>query len=169
MAFSMKKIAMIAAACLALAANGGTIDRAAAMIKRSEGFRPSVYRCEAGRKTIGYGFTSAALVSKGTMTEAEASAELNKICGEIVKGLRADLGTSLKESEEAAIVSFIYNVGWGNYKASSLRRLLKEGRRGAIVGIEFRRWVYVRKGKSKVVCRGLAIRRAREARCFMCG
>lgn len=169
----MKSLLMTATALLAMAytAMGDTIDKASTLLKGFEGFRPSVYKCEAGKDTIGYGFTSKELIAKGRMTEAEASAELKRICEDIALKLRAELGNGniLTASEEAAIVSFVYNVGWYNFKTSTLCRLLKEGRRGAVIGVELRRWVYVTKGGKKVVSKGLAKRRDKEARTFLLG
>lgn len=169
----MKKLLMTATALLAMAytAMGDTIDKASALLKGFEGFRPSVYKCEAGKDTIGYGFTSKELIAKGRMTETEASTELKRICEGIAKNLRAELGNgnTLTASEEAAIVSFIYNVGWYNFKTSTLCRLLKEGRRGAIIGVELRKWVYVTKGGKKVVSKRLANRRGKEVMMFLIG
>ena len=162
-------IAVIAAVAAATAASGKT--DAARLVKGFEGFRPSVYKCEAGRATIGYGFTSAKMVAKGRMTETEASAELARVCGEIEAMLRKELGkgNELKPNEAAAVVSFIYNVGWDAFKKSTMCRLLKEGKRGAAVGREFRKWVYVRKGGKRTVSKGLSIRRHKEAMTFLCG
>ena len=156
---------------MAYTAMGDTIDKASTLLKGFEGFRPSVYKCEAGKDTIGYGFTSKELIAKGRMTEEEASVELKRICEGIAKNLREELGNgnTLTASEEAAIVSFIYNVGWYNFKTSTLCRLLKEGRRGAVVGVELRKWVYVTKDGKKMESKGLAKRRGEEARAFLVG
>ena len=170
---TMKKLMVVSTALLAMAytAMGNTIDKASTLLKGFEGFRPSVYKCEAGKDTIGYGFTSKELIAKGRMTEAEASAELKRICEGITIKLRNELGNgnTLTASEEAAIVSFIYNVGWYNFKTSTLCRLLKEGRRGAIIGVELRKWVYVTKGGKKVVSKGLVRRRDKEVMTFLIG
>ena len=40
-------------------------ETAVAFIKLNEGFKSEVYTCTAGKKTIGYGFTSKAIVAKG--------------------------------------------------------------------------------------------------------
>ena len=169
----MKKLMVVTTAILAMAytAMGDTIDKASTLLKGFEGFRPSVYKCEADKDTIGYGFTSKELIAKGRMTEEEASVELKRICEGIAKNLRAELGNgnTLTASEEAAIVSFIYNVGWYNFKTSTLCRLLKEGKRGAVIGVEIRRWVYVTKGGKKVASKGLANRRDKEAMMFLVG
>ena len=169
----MKKLLILTAtALLAMStALGASPDKAAELLKGLEGFRPSVYKCEAGKPTIGYGFTSKAMVGRGRMTEAEASAELSRICGRIRARLRAELGKGnrLSPNEEAAVVSFIYNVGWANFRGSTMCRLLKQGRRGAAVAAEFRRWVYVTKGGRKTASRGLRNRRAKEAAVFLRG
>ena len=163
------RIAIALAVALMTATASGACSRAAGLLKGFEGFRPSIYKCEAGRDTIGYGFTEGRLLARGRMTEGEATAELERICGEIAGRLRKEGGIILNPSEEAAVVSFVYNVGWGAFKSSMMFRLLKAGRRGAAIGAEFRKWVYVTKGGKKVVSKGLASRRAEEARVFMCG
>lgn len=169
----MKRLLIVTAtALLAMAtAYGASTEQAAELLKGFEGFRPSVYKCEAGKRTIGYGFTSAAMVGKGHITEAEASAELSRICDSLTAKLRAELGNgnTLKPHEEAAVVSFIYNVGWTNFKNSKMCRLLKSGIRGTRVGLEFRRWVFVTKGGKKVVSKGLRNRRHKEMMTFLLG
>ena len=164
----MKKLLTMAAALIALhSAYGANV--AEDLIKGFEGFRPSVYVCKAGRATIGYGFTSKRMVAKGRVTEAEASAELSRLCKGIALKLRKELGegNTLKPHEEAALVSFIYNIGWTNFKNSTMCRLLKQGRRGAVVGVEFHKWNKITKDGKKVVLKGLARRRTREARLFL--
>ena len=169
----MKRLMLTATAILAMgyAAMGDTMDKAIGLLKGFEGFRPTVYKCEAGKATIGYGFTSKELVAKKQMSETEASAELARICKGIAVQLRKEIGTAkpLTAAQEAAVVSFIYNVGWANFKNSTMCRLLKEGKRGAVIGAEFRKWVYVTKDGKKVVSKGLANRRAKEARTFLVG
>lgn len=145
-------------------AEAGTVG----FVKRAEGFRATVYRDAAGRKTIGYGFTSDRMVGRGRLSEAEAAAELKRICRSITLRLRAELGGKrLSASEETAVVSFIYNVGWANFKASTMCRLLKSGKRGEAVASEFSKWIYVTKGGRKVVSKGLKARREKERRKFL--
>ena len=168
----MKRLVIVGmAVVIGTMAMGGTIDKATGLLKGFEGFRSSVYKCDAGKATIGYGFTSKAMIAKGHITEADASKELKRICEGIALKLRKEIGTAkpLTASQEAAVVSFVYNVGWTSFKTSTMCRLLKEGKRGAVVGAEFRKWVYVTKGGKKVVSKGLANRRAKEARIFQMG
>lgn len=166
----MKTIAYIVATALAvmMADTTEAATKAAAFLKTVEGFRSTAYSDAAGNRTIGYGFTSASWVGKKRVSEGEASVELSRICRRLSAMLRAELGgQTLTVAEEAALISFIYNVGWGNFKSSTMCRLLKEGKRGAVVADEFTRWVYVTKGGRKVVCDGLKSRRTKERRQFM--
>ena len=166
----MKRLFYIVAAALAVMATDTTeaADKAAAFLKTVEGFRATAYSDAAGKSTIGYGFTSTAMIGRGRITETEASTELSRLCRSISARLRAELGSQkLTVAEESAVVSFIYNVGWGNFRTSTMCRMLKEGKRGWVVADEFARWVYVTKGGRKVVCNGLKRRREKERRRFM--
>ena len=160
----------VAIAALAVMATD-TVDaaqKAATFLKSVEGFRATAYQDPTGKRTIGYGFTSSHMVGKGTMGEAEASAELSRICREISSMLRTELkGQHLTPSQEAALISFIYNVGWANFRSSTLCRLLKSGKRGRVVADEFARWVYVTKDGRKVISKGLVVRREKERRKFL--
>ena len=162
-------LALAAIATAALTSSGA--DRAVELLKGFEGFRAKPYLCEAGRKTIGYGFTSKEWTSRKSVSESEAAKELKRLADGIAAKLRAELGEGnrLTANEEAAVVSFIYNIGWWNFKNSTMCRLLKEGRRGAVVAAEFHRWVYVTKDGRKTVSEGLKNRRRKEARCFLKG
>lgn len=166
----MKSIIKIvfAALVMMITQNTEAETKAANFLKTVEGFRPTEYKDLSGISAIGYGFTSSAMVGKGRLTEAEASVELSRICRGIAAKLRAELGNQrLSVSEETAVISFIYNVGWANFKVSTMCRLLKEGKRGKVVADEFSRWVYITKGGRKVVCKGLKTRREKERIIFM--
>lgn len=166
----MRAIRYIVVAALAVMCTdtAEAAKKATAFLKTVEGFRSTAYHDAAGNRTIGYGFTSAEMLCKVRITEVEASMELARICRDISARLRAELGGQrLTVAEEAALISFIYNVGWSNFKTSTMCRLLKEGKRGRVVADEFNKWVYVTKGGRKVVCDGLKTRRAMERQRFM--
>lgn len=152
--------AAFAAVCLTSFA-----DKATDLIKGHEGYRASVYRCQAGVKAIGYGFTDEHLIRKGRMTREEADSVLQGKCIGIRRMIRRDF-KGLTANEEAALVSFVYNVGWGRFKTSSMYRHLVRGSRGRIIGNEFRKWVYVTKGGKRVKSRGIQKRREAEATLF---
>lgn len=163
-----KTIVLFAAMCgFTLAASAQTT---ADFIKKFEGYRASAYTCAAGKKTIGYGFTDASVVAKGRITKDEADKELTRLCNSIAAKVRSEIakgkGKPLTAKEETAIVSFVYNVGWHNFKRSTLLRLLKQGKRGAAIGAELRKWKYVTANGRKTVSKGLARRRNAEAAMF---
>lgn len=167
----MKRYIIILAAVAFVSLTSSGADMAADLLKGLEGFQSSSYLCEAGRPTIGYGFTSRELVAKGYITRKEADKELDRTCRAIANKLHKELGakTILAPHEEAALVSFIFNVGWGNFKSSTMCAMLKKGVRGAAIGAEFHRWVYITKNGRKVESRGLCKRRKKEAQMFLCG
>jgi GH24 family phage-related lysozyme (muramidase) len=73
----------------------------------------------------------------------------------------------LTDSQQTALVSFIFNLGAGRFQASTLRQKLNRKEFDAAVQ-EFERWVYARhpiKGMMKL--RGLSSRRRREAMLFL--
>ena len=159
------------AAIILMATVAGSLyaSDAVCMLKGIEGFRATEYRDTGGKRTIGYGFTGRRQVAKRRYTEAEASAELRSICDGIAYRLRVEMGrgNELTAREEAAIVSFVYNVGWDKFLSSTMFRLLKGGKRGHVVANEFGKWVYVRKNGRKVISRGLVRRREKERRMFL--
>lgn len=145
-------------------------DRAADFIKRYEGFKSSAYLCQAGEWAIGYGFTDKKLIAKGYISQTEADIELDRICREIRIRLRRELKRQhLTEHEETAVISFIYNIGWYNFKCSRMFRLIVQGKRGSVVADEFLRWVYVSQSGRKVKSRGIQKRRVYEAMMFKKG
>lgn len=159
---------VLAATTVMVADMSEAASEAAAFLKKVEGFRASAYEDSGGTRTIGYGFTSPELLRKGKMSEREASLELSGICRNISARLREELkGQSMTVKEESALISFIYNVGWSNFKGSTMCRLLKEGKRGKEVADEFSRWIYVTRGGRKVVCEGLKERREKERMRFI--
>jgi len=159
--------AALAALFLPLSAVGNAASESVELLKRLEGFRPSAYLCQAGELAIGYGFTDQRIVSRGTISRAEADRELKRLCDSLLRKIRMDLkGRSLTDTQTAAIVSFAYNVGWGTYRTSTVRRMILQGRRGADVAEEIRKWVFVTQDGRKIRSRGLQKRRLTEALMF---
>ena len=131
---------------------------AISMIAKYEGFSDKVYTCPGGHKTIGYGFTDADLVKKGTITRAEA----DKVLGKKVRAELAFLREHVKgltPKQEAACVSWIYNLGRGNFLNSTFLKKLK-ARDFKAAQIECNKWVYAKGTKLN----GLVKRRAAEAK-----
>ena len=121
------------------------------LIKRFEGFSSKAYLCPAGKWTIGYG----TVVKEGHPNVSEKQAEdmlMDRICD-----IEEDLSFMLilSQNQFDALVSFIYNVGMGAFKKSTM---LKKIRAGEPADMEFERWVYAN-GR---VLEGLKARRKAE-------
>lgn len=114
----------------------------------------------AGVPTVGYGFTDPAVVNAAphpiprmdrllefeTMRRESAAISLSPILGDPVNARRL-----------VAITSFIFNLGAGNYRASTLRRRVNEGN-WYRAGDEILRWKFA--GGKPI--RGLLMRRKAE-------
>jgi len=144
--------------------------KATQLIKESEGFRPVVYRCQAGKATIGYGFTDKNLIAKGSMTKDEANNILNVKVLKAGRRIRRLVGTDVKltDGQMAALVSLYFNIGEGNFKESTLLKVIKSGQLEAAPSA-LRMWVKYtdKKSGNKLTSKGLVIRRAREIKVWL--
>lgn len=131
-------------------------------LKRWEGLRTEAYRDSAGILTIGYGHTAAAgppAVSPGmTITEAEAETIFRRDLETFERAVERNVKVPLTDNQFAALVSFVYNVGEGAFKKSTLLRKLNAGDYDGVPN-ELGKWVNA--GGQRV--QGLANRRAAEA------
>lgn len=143
-----------------------TSKRALQFIKDHEGLRLKAYKDAVGVLTIGYGHTSDDYfkVKRGqVITNAKALDLLNHDIEEAEAGIDNLLTKPLPNGNMyGAIVSFVFNVGIGAFKKSTLlKKLNKEDYTGAAK--EFGKWV---KGGGKTLP-GLVRRRAEEKALFM--
>ncbi len=130
------------------------------LIKEFEGLRLEAYLCPANVWTIGYGHTKT--VRKGMkITKAKADELLLVDIAWVKNCAESAVKAELSANQVAAVYSFIYNVGAGAFRSSTLLRKLNKGdHKGA--ANEFKRW---NKGGGKVL-KGLVRRRAAEAKLF---
>lgn len=126
------------------------------LIKQFEGLRLEAYLCPAGIWTIGYGHTSG-VSPNSFITIQEADEYLHRDVAAIEMQLNK-LNLSLRQCQWDAIVSFVFNVGIGNFKASTLLAKIRINPDDNSIIDEFLRWVYAN-GK---VMRGLQKRRLTE-------
>lgn len=128
------------------------------LVKKFEGFRSKAYRCPAGVWTIGYGTTSG--VSKGQqVTQGEAELMLSTDLAVAINAVRNAVKVKLNDNQLSALASFVYNVGEGAFKGSTLLKKLNAGDYGAVPS-ELRKWTHA--GGRMLV--GLAVRRDAEAK-----
>ncbi|MDS9468223.1 glycoside hydrolase family protein [Paracoccus sp. MBLB3053] len=140
-----------------------TNDAGLQVIKDSEGLRLTAYYDSGRVLTIGYGHTSAAgspRVAVGmTITAAEADEILRRDVAGAEAGVAELVTIDLTENQFSALVSFVFNIGRGQFAASTLLRKLNAG---ADPASEFDRWIY----DDGVRLNGLVTRRAKERALF---
>lgn len=127
------------------------------LIKTFEGYRGEAYLCPAGVPTIGYGHTAGVELGD-TCTRAEAEEFLKEDLRTAENTVNAQ-DLDLNQHQFDALVSFVYNVGSGNFQNSTLLKMLKDdttAREG--LEDEWKKWKY----SNKKVLKGLVRRRAAE-------
>lgn len=133
------------------------------LIKSFEGFVPLEYTCVAGKRTIGYGHVLAPEEKYVCgLCEREAEKLLRKDLDIAEKAVDKLVEVPLLEHQKDALVSFVFNVGIGTFKKSTLLKELNAGRYDRIPQ-QLSRWIYVN-GRP---CAGLMRRRRAEAALFV--
>ena len=130
------------------------------LIKEFEGCYLKAYLCPANVWTIGYGHTKTA--KKGmVITHEEAERLLEQDVAWVKAAVTGAVKVPLTANQISALYSFVFNVGAGAFRSSTLLRKLNAG---DYVGAQkqFRRW---NKANGRVL-RGLTRRRAAEAWLF---
>lgn len=137
-----------------------TSPKGIALIIEFEGLRLKAYQCPGGVWTIGYGHTAG--VKPGmVITEAQAEEYLKANLIAFERYLNG-LGLALNQNQFDALISFIYNVGTGNFSNSTLLRKVRANPQDNSIMDEFLRWVYS-KGR---VLPGLQRRRLAEMKLY---
>lgn len=135
--------------------------RDVSLIKEFEGLYLEAYLCPAKKWTIGYGHTKT--VKPGMkITEAGADALLRHDLAWCEDAVNDNVKVPLTQNQYDALVSFIFNVGAGAFKRSTLLRKLNAGDYAGAAN-EFPRW---NKGGGRVL-RGLVRRREAERKLFL--
>ena len=130
------------------------------LIKHFEGCELEAYKCPAGVWTIGYGHIKG--VSEGmTITQEEAEQMLKDEMAEYEGYVNKLVTVELNQNQFDAMVSWVYNLGGGNLKASTLLKVLNEGDYAGVPA-QMMRW---NKAGGKVL-EGLTRRRQAEADLF---
>lgn len=131
------------------------------LIKKFEGLRTNAYLCPAGILTIGYGHTSG--VSPGdkiTGQQADEYLREDVLVAEIT--VNTNVTVDMSQGQFDALVSFVFNLGAGNFVKSTLLTKLNDGDYAGAAD-EFPRWVNAG-GKPLA---GLVKRRAAERSLFL--
>ena len=130
------------------------------LIRFFEGLELNAYQCAAGVWTIGYGHTKD--VQQGmTISEARANEMLAEELNEYESSINGLVTVELNQDQFDAMVSWVYNLGVGNLKASTLLKVLNAGDYDGVPA-QMMRW---NKAGGKVL-EGLTRRRQAEADMF---
>ena len=131
------------------------------LIKEFEGCKLKAYKCPADVWTIGYGHTDG--VKEGdVITQEKADALLASDLDLFSSGVKRLVSANLDYNQLGALVSFAFNVGLGNFRHSSLLRLVNQGD-FLNAANEFLKW---NKANGKVLP-GLTRRREAERALFL--
>lgn len=138
-------------------------------IKKWEGLILKSYQCQAGVWTIGYGSTfyqNGAMVRQGeTITEPEAEELLRWHLGQFETKVNR-LGLNINQAQFDALVSFVFNVGFGALTRSTLLKKIRQHPGDPTIRGEFEKWNKVRTAAGLVPSRGLTRRRKEEANLY---
>ncbi len=122
------------------------------------------YRCPAGKWTLGYGATKG-IRSGMNCTVAEAEQRLIHDLDEHGKIVKRLVNVPLSQGQYDALVSFVFNLGGGNFKSSTLLKKLNKGDYDACPE-QIMRWNKARVDGKLTPLRGLTRRRTAEAAIF---
>lgn len=135
------------------------------LVKKYEGYRATAYVCPAGKLTIGYGHVildHESYYKTANISESEAHALLLTDMADAERAVEKLIKVELSDNQFAALCSFTFNLGSGNLKASTLRKLLNKGHYQSVPE-QLNRWVYT----GKIKLSGLVKRRAEEGLLFL--
>ena len=139
---------------------------AVSTIRAHEGLRLTSYQDQGGTWTIGYGTTQGVTPGQ-TITIEQAESYLIrdavKALTAVKNGLSSSAWEGLNVNQRAALCSFVYNVGSGNWQRSTMRDLINQGATPSRVAKEFPRWILVNGQPSE----GLRKRRQDEADLYL--
>lgn len=137
-----------------------TSDRGIELIKKHEALRLEAYKCPAGIWTIGYGHTRS-VVKDLVITEDLALQLLKQDLANAEYAVNRER-LNLNQNQFDALVSFVFNLGSGNFQKSTLLRKIKNNPNDVSIKEEFARWVYA----NGVVLPGLVKRRKEESNLY---
>jgi lysozyme len=138
-----------------------TSNKGIELIKRFEGLRLKAYKDDAGILTIGYGHTDG-VNSGDVVTEQEASELLARDLRTAEDAVN-EQNLSLSQNQFDALVSFVFNVGVGNFRSSTLLKKEKANPDDPTIRNEFLKWNKARIYGTLKPLTGLTRRRTAEA------
>lgn len=134
------------------------------LIKQFESLELRAYLCPVGIPTIGYGHTKNIKLGM-VITEQQAEDLLKEDLSEAEKSVNSQ-SLSINQYQFDALVSFVFNVGIGNFRNSTLLKKVKLNPEDKSISDEFAKWKYGTVKGRKVVLAGLVKRRRYEAELY---
>jgi lysozyme len=140
-----------------------TNDKGIKLLHDFEGLKLKAYLCPAKVWTIGYGNTryeDGRPVKEGDVITKERAEQLFlRILDVFEKGVKSRVKKELNSNQFSALVSFSYNVGLGNFGASTLLKMVNVNPSDPKIREQFMRWNKANGG----IMAGLIRRRKAEA------
>lgn len=131
------------------------------LIKKYEGLRLKAYKCPAGVWTVGYGHTRG-VTSSTEISQSMADLFLQDDIRPLERYINK-LGINFRQGQFDALVSFMFNLGEGNFNKSTLKKKILAGGNDDDIAAEFKKW---NKAGGKVLD-GLTKRREEEAELWL--
>jgi lysozyme len=142
-------------------------QKAVDLIKQFEGFRKDAYICPAGVPTIGYGATTWGNGQKVKIGEIVSMTMAEKLLMvDLEKRSKSLAGLKINQNQFDALISFVYNLGVGAFRGSTLFRKVQQNPDDPTIRAEFMKWNKARVGGKLVELRGLTRRRDAEANLY---
>ena len=136
------------------------------LIMQFEGLKLTAYQDSVGIWTIGYGNTfyeDGKPVKKGDIITHNRAIELfNLIVKKFEVGVDELVTSLINQNQFDALVCLAYNIGLGNFKSSSLLKMVNKSPNDTTIYLQFLRW---NKAKGKVI-EGLTRRRMAESNLY---
>ena len=142
-------------------------QKAVDLIKHFEGFRANAYLCPANIPTIGYGSTSWGNGQKVKMGEVVSMTTAEKLLlVDLEKRSKFLQDLKVNQNQFDALISFVYNLGVGALKGSTLFRKVQENPEDVSIRHEFMKWNKARVDGKLIELKGLTRRRDAEANLY---
>lgn len=135
------------------------------VIKKWEGLRLKAYLCPAGVPTIGYGHTYNVKMGQ-TISVVQAELFLDHDYQDAEEQVLSLVTVPLTENQLGALTSFVFNLGSGNLRISTLLRKLNLGDYSGAAE-QFGAWNKARVNGAMIALDGLTKRRADEKNLFL--
>lgn len=125
----MKKImVMFAVMFTALSAFADARETAFNFIAKNEGYKANVYKCTAGKLTIGYGFTAKKYIAMKFMSKAQANEILYTYVDACMRVVESEVKVQLTDNQKAVLCDFVYHFGSGAFRESTLLKVINQGK-----------------------------------------